>query len=809
MGVFCDRFLWGNIVIDVISDGLNDYDGRVESLLANQQLLSMVRQLDSRQVGDQANKFSQVVASFSTDPAIRSQVTLMALLEIGRSGAWRSLPKETQQQFQQFWQAVSQTQVAQFSEYKEPLKTANTQQEWQGTFQYDLLIDGIQAENQRFLKFASTECPQISTVVTEQFQESFSSLYQYGFEIALKQPLQDTTALLNKSVQLTVTEFTTGSKNNNKYTRYIHGKIAYIADTHVNTSAIFPHAAKSKIYQIVIVPELFELTRCRQSRVFVGQTPQKIIEAILQPYQLKMKVADQLKSELATEPTVRPVLQTAYETDWQLLGRVLSLAGAVSYFEHDKEQYTWVMIDQSEASTFKETTPKVIGMCHGQFLGDQSEQRLCGGYGWTSGRALDAPEMRVVAVNHDDPTKPFQSDKPSAASFVAPYAVSDNDNAKQFATNLQKQQQFLSQDILFDCNIASLQVGQQLQIDEKPYVIVSLVLRAKPLIGNVTQQANANLGQPFFYRVQIRPLDTNVLPRATMQASMSFEQGLISGCVCDEKGSIEPQATAVVADDYGRVYVKLDNIETVGDPLVAQVLQSHTIMDLPHVGCTVLLNQMMDGSFVVMGATINKVGTTPVEKDQLAHQTVMTSSHQRGDQNQTQNAVQLEGKDGVLALLAATHKSSLTMGADQSIKLGNESGAYIEVSPKGVITLRGSSEAQAQIKMDEKGNIVLQASDTTRLTMSASGELIVKAAKCEFTLSDLLKVTADKLLELESKDAASLNAKNTAVTAENNMSLKANHEMAMNAGAELKQKAELVVTKASEFEVKANMNVVS
>ncbi len=118
--------------------------------------------------------------------------------------------------------------------------------------------------------------------------------------------------------------------------RYINGKI-----TKVGVSAVELSGSRYAVYELIVEPDLWPMTRDRNLRIFQGQTVPQIVKTLLGECQVN------IEDRLVSSYRVWEYCVQYQESSFDFISRLMELEGITYYFKHEADRHTLVLTDSA------------------------------------------------------------------------------------------------------------------------------------------------------------------------------------------------------------------------------------------------------------------------------------------------------------------------------------------------------------------------------------------------------------------------------------------------------------------------------
>jgi len=118
--------------------------------------------------------------------------------------------------------------------------------------------------------------------------------------------------------------------------RYINGKI-----TKVGVSAVELSGSRYAVYELIVEPDLWPMTRDRNLRIFQGQTVPQIVKTLLGECQVN------IEDRLVSSYRVWEYCVQYQESSFDFISRLMELEGITYYFRHEADRHTLVLTDSA------------------------------------------------------------------------------------------------------------------------------------------------------------------------------------------------------------------------------------------------------------------------------------------------------------------------------------------------------------------------------------------------------------------------------------------------------------------------------
>ncbi|WP_312633120.1 type VI secretion system Vgr family protein [Pseudescherichia sp.] len=118
--------------------------------------------------------------------------------------------------------------------------------------------------------------------------------------------------------------------------RYINGKI-----TKVGVSAVELSGSRYAVYELIVEPDLWPMTRDRNLRIFQGQTVPQIVKTLLGECQVN------IEDRLVSSYRVWEYCVQYQESSFDFISRLMELEGITYHFKHEADRHTLVLTDSA------------------------------------------------------------------------------------------------------------------------------------------------------------------------------------------------------------------------------------------------------------------------------------------------------------------------------------------------------------------------------------------------------------------------------------------------------------------------------
>ncbi|MDR2153829.1 MAG: type VI secretion system tip protein VgrG [Burkholderiaceae bacterium] len=162
-------------------------------------------------------------------------------------------------------------------------------------------------------------------------RECLSQLYEFTVDLLSPNESIDMKSLLGKPLTLEI-------RTINGAPRYLSGQIAKVTMMGREDSS-----ARYCVYQAVVCPWLWYLTRTKDCKIFQNKTVVEILDEVLREYGFPIE-KQLLESYRQWEYCVQ-----YQETDFNFVSRLMEHAGIYYFFKHDKNSHTLVLADDMGA----------------------------------------------------------------------------------------------------------------------------------------------------------------------------------------------------------------------------------------------------------------------------------------------------------------------------------------------------------------------------------------------------------------------------------------------------------------------------
>jgi type VI secretion system secreted protein VgrG len=165
--------------------------------------------------------------------------------------------------------------------------------------------------------------------------EALSRPFSFELELNSTHPAVDFTKIIGQKATVTL------RTNDENKPRYINGYVVRFAQS--GSDLLYYH------YHMEIVPWIWFLTRHADCRIFHGLTIPEIIQKVFDGFTAKTK--GPIKPNLQGKYSKQEYTVQYRETSLSFISRLMEHAGIYYYFDHDKDDHTLVLADNSSSAT--------------------------------------------------------------------------------------------------------------------------------------------------------------------------------------------------------------------------------------------------------------------------------------------------------------------------------------------------------------------------------------------------------------------------------------------------------------------------
>ncbi|WP_024888753.1 type VI secretion system Vgr family protein [Luteimonas huabeiensis] len=375
-------------------------------------------------------------------------------------------------------------------------------------------------------------------------RERLGALYEFRVRAASPDPRLDLVGLLGKPMAVAM-------RMPDGFSRHFHGIAIEAAQTGFTVIDDLRHA----VYEIVLAPRLWLLTRRRHSRVFANRDVVSILRAVLDGIGFS-----DVRVGLSADYPVRETCVQYREDDFAFLSRLMEQEGIYYWFEHDAAKHTLVLADGIGAHAAAKGAAKLPWLA----AGAHGMREAVGVTEWRPSSALHATAVRLTDYDPASPRTDLEG-RGDAAQGVRLHAV---DGLEQFdfpgarasagehgrlAQVAVEAQAVARARCSGACDAYGLAAGALFALAGSPggawdreYLLTACAFAAREAGDDDAGEAP--------WQCRFEAIDSRVAFRSPQATPRPLVAGLQTATVCDAGGEGDDEAIAV--DRHGRVHVR-------------------------------------------------------------------------------------------------------------------------------------------------------------------------------------------------------------------------------------------------------------